>query len=263
MFSSLPEPVIFAHRGASSHAPENTLAAFQLAIEQGATAIELDVQLTADQEVVVFHDLTLDRTTNGHGKLKEHNLSDLKRLNASLGFEPAYQNERIPTLADVFDKLPRDIFINIELKNLNSPFDPLPEITAGLISGFHSEERVLISSFNPAALRKFQRSLPGIPCGRLLYSTGMIRLYELLPFLSAKFQSIHLPYSILSRSTIRTFQERGLKVFAYTLNHPQDIINAVSLGIDGFFTDDPAFANRLLEQNNLSNSVGVELNKGF
>ena len=98
MFSTLTSPVIFAHRGASSHAPENTLAAFQLAIDQGAEAIELDVQLTRDQEVVVFHDVHLDRTTNGSGKVKDLTLSELKSYNAGIAFNPAYQNEKIPTL---------------------------------------------------------------------------------------------------------------------------------------------------------------------
>lgn len=263
MFSSLSSPVIFAHRGASSHAPENTLASFQLAVEQGALAIELDVQLTADQEVVVFHDLTLERTTNGRGKITDHTLADLKRLNASVGFEPAYQDQKIPTLSEVFDKLPSDIFINIELKDLNSPFDTLPTKTSELIKAFHSEERVLISSFNPAALRRFQRISPAIPCGRLLFTKGMIKLYEFLPPLSANFQSIHLPYSSLSRPMIQSFQRRGLKVFTYTVNHSQDIINAVSLGVDGIFTDDPGFAVRVLDQHNITDTSNPNPDQGL
>ncbi|MEJ2447774.1 MAG: glycerophosphodiester phosphodiesterase family protein [Anaerolineales bacterium] len=250
MFLSLPKPVIIAHRGASSHAPENTLAAFRLAVEQGAAAIELDVQLTADHEVVVFHDISLSRTTDGQGKISDFNLAELEQLNAGVNFEPAYQGERIPTLADVLDNIPDTIFLNIELKNLNTPTDVLPVKTADLIRQFQAQQRVLISSFNPLALYKFQRQIPEVPCGRLLYSKLTIKLYELLPLLASGYQSIHLPFRALTRNIVRTFHERDLKVFAYTLNHPQDIIDAVETGVDGFFTDDPGFASRLLNNEN-------------
>lgn len=250
MLFSLPKPVIFAHRGASSHAPENTLAAFRLAVEQGATAIELDVQLTADQEVIVFHDSTLDRTTDGQGRLSNYSLRDLKALNAGLLFDPAYQGEEIPALAEVFEELPGNIFINIELKNIRSPFDPLPLKTAELIRRYQAQDRVLISSFNPRALRNFQRISPEIPCGRLLYNPVMVKIHGYFPPLTSRYKSIHLPFPALSRPTIRTFQDRGLRVFSYTLNHPQDIIDATTWGVDGFFTDDPAFAIRLLTHKN-------------
>jgi len=248
MFLSLPKPVIFAHRGASSHAPENTLAAFRLAVEQGAAAIELDVQLTADHEVVVFHDATLSRTTDGQGKVSDFKLAELQRLNAGINFEPAYHDERIPTLADVLYTIPDNIFINIELKNLSTPNDALPLKTADLIQNFQAQQRVLISSFNPVALHKFQLQSPEVPHGRLLYSKLTIKLYELLPRLASGYQSIHLPFRAITRKVVRTFHERDLKVFAYTLNHPQDIIDAIETGVDGFFTDDPGFASRLLRK---------------
>ena len=112
MLSILTSPVIFAHRGASSHAPENTLAAFQLAIDQGAKAIELDVQLTQDQEVVVFHDIHLNRTTDGSGRVKDLRLSAIKSFNAGTAFYPAYQSEKIPTLTELFDFNTHKIIIN-------------------------------------------------------------------------------------------------------------------------------------------------------
>lgn len=246
MFLSLPKPVIFAHRGASLHAPENTLAAFLLAVEQGALAIELDVQLTADQEVVVFHDATLSRITDGQGKVSDFNLGELQRLDAGINFEPAFQNERIPTLADVFETLPDTIFINIELKNLIAPLDALPVKTAELIKKYQVQQRVLISSFNPIALQRFRRQIPEVPLGQLLYSQVTIKFHELLPLLSSGYQSIHLPNRALTYKIVKTFHDRDLRVFVYTLNHPQDIIDAIEAGVDGFFTDDPRFANRLL-----------------
>lgn len=251
MFPSLPAPVIFAHRGACSHAPENTLAAFQLAVDQGAQAIELDVQLTKDDEVVVFHDVHLGRTTNGSGRLKDHTLSELKELSAALSFTPAYQTEQIPTLAEVFDLLPAEIIINIELKNLHASFDSLPARTAAVIRNYKAEGRVLVSSFNAIALRKFARELPAVPLGRLLYTKRAVKLYSYFPFLHAKFQSVHLSYKSLEPQIISRFKRSGKKVFVYTLNHTEDILNAIKMGIDGFFTDDPGFAARILLQEGL------------
>lgn len=251
MFTSLTSPVIFAHRGASSHAPENTLAAFQLAIDHGAKAVELDAQLTKDQEIVVFHDSCLNRTTDGNGKLKDFTLAELKKFNAGISFCPAYQNQKIPALAEVLDSLPPDILINIELKNLQTPFDRLPARTASLVREFNAQNRVLISSFNSVALSRFHKELPSVPCGRLLYRERMIHYLSNLPGLLSKIQSVHLSFKSLTPQAIANFKGAGKKVFAYTLNHTQDILTAMKMGIDGFFTDDPGFARRILSQHGL------------
>ncbi len=247
-------PVIFAHRGASSHAPENTLAAFQLAIDQGANAIELDVQLTQDQEVIVFHDAHLGRTTDGTGRVKDLTLAEIKTLNAGLSFSPAYQNQNIPTLKEVLDFLPQEILLNIELKNMHSPFDELPARTASIIQNQNAENRVLLSSFNTVALRKISSSSSSIPLGLLLRSSLITRLRSIFPYLQKNFYSIHLPFTFLNPQLISTFQKAGLKVFTYTLNHTQDILSATKMGIDGFFTDDPGFASRILMQQGLLSS---------
>jgi glycerophosphoryl diester phosphodiesterase len=251
MDQSLTPPVIFAHRGASSHAPENTLAAFQLAIDQGAKAIELDVQLTKDHEVIVFHDVFLHRLTNRTGKVKDLTLGELKALNTGLSFSPAYQNQTIPTLEEVLDYLPDEIFINIELKNLHAPFDDLPGKTASIIAAKKAQSRVLISSFNTAALLKMSLSINSLPLGLLLRSSIIANLRSIVPRLHKKFYSIHLAYSCLNPQLLAIFKSSGAKVFTYTLNHTQDILSAVNMGVDGFFTDDPGFAYRVLLQNGL------------
>lgn len=251
MHLSHTSPVIFAHRGASSHAPENTLAAFQLAIDQGANAIELDVQLTKDQEVIVFHDIYLGRTTDGSGRIKDLTLAEIKSLNAGLSFSPAYQNQTIPSLKEVLDFLPQNILLNIELKNLHSPFDDLPARTVSIIQSHNAEDRVLLSSFNTVALQKISLSSSSIPLGLLLKSSLITRLRSIFPYLQKKFYSIHLSFSLLNPQLVATFQKAGLKVFAYTLNHTQDILSATKMGIDGFFTDDPGFATRILMQQGL------------
>src|SRR5689334_23229806 len=115
MLESLPRPVIFAHRGASAYAPENTIASFEFAVAQGTDAIELDVKLSADGHVIVHHDPTVDRTTNGKGKVKDLTLAELKTLDAGGFFSENFHGEKIPTLEEVFEAVGKRTFINVEL----------------------------------------------------------------------------------------------------------------------------------------------------
>ncbi|MBU0511232.1 MAG: glycerophosphodiester phosphodiesterase, partial [Chloroflexi bacterium] len=117
MYAQLPRPAIFAHRGASAYAPENTLAAFDLAIRQNADAIELDAKLSADGHVVIIHDQTVDRTTDGTGRVSDLQLAALQELDAGCTYDEAFRHERIPTLGEVFDAVGRKILINVELTN--------------------------------------------------------------------------------------------------------------------------------------------------
>ena len=103
MFQKLPRPSIFAHRGASMYAPENTLAAFNLAVSQNADAIELDAKLCADGEIVVFHDQTVERTSDGHGKILDLPYTAIKELDAGGWFDSQFQGETVPTLGEVFE----------------------------------------------------------------------------------------------------------------------------------------------------------------
>ncbi len=122
MLAQLPHPMIFAHRGASAHAPENTIAAFLLALTQGADGIELDAKLTADGHVVVIHDQTIDRTTKETGRVGNMSLAELIELDAGSHFDVAYEGEPIPTLEQVFEALGKKTFINIELTIRSLPW---------------------------------------------------------------------------------------------------------------------------------------------
>ncbi len=160
-------PIIFAHRGASAHAPENTLSAFKLAIEYGADAIELDAKLSADGEVVVIHDQTVDRTTNGHGSVGKLKLDELKSLDAGIRFDAKFAGERIPTLIEVFETVGQQLFINIELTNYASPDDGLADRVVELVKKFHLEDRILFSSFCARNLARVGSLLPEVPRGIL------------------------------------------------------------------------------------------------
>jgi glycerophosphoryl diester phosphodiesterase len=113
MFAQIAQPAIFAHRGASAFAPENTMAAFELAVQEKADAIELDAKLTADGQVVVIHDQTVDRTTDGRGRVGDMSLAQLRQLDAGSHFARAFQGERIPTLDEVLAALGDKIFTTL------------------------------------------------------------------------------------------------------------------------------------------------------
>jgi glycerophosphoryl diester phosphodiesterase len=246
MLSSLSKPVVIAHRGASKLAPENTLAAFRLAIDQQADAIELDVQLSADKEVVVFHDNKLDRTTNGEGYLRDHNYQSLSELKAGILFGSPYHTERIPTLSQVFTTFGKSIFYNIELKNLLTPFDSLPFLVNKLIKDYQLETHVLISSFNPIALTKIERINPDLPKGILLKGSLPFML-QAAPFSTLhNYQSVHFSNNSISPNFVQRIHTSGKLAFTYTLNLPDEILLSLRNGIDGFFTDDPSLARKTI-----------------
>jgi glycerophosphoryl diester phosphodiesterase len=244
MLDLLPSPVIIAHRGASRHAPENTFSAFQLAIDQGSDAVEFDVQLSLDKSVIVMHDSTLDRTTDGSSWVRRHSLAFLKTLNAGQAYGPEFPDEKIPTLEEVFTKFGASTFYNIELKNTSTPFDDLPAMVAPLIENSGLADQILISSFNPIALHKIEKLLPDVKKGLLLYSSFSIELFSHISMHPFTYQTVHLPFSSLNARRIKSFQSKGKLVFSYTLNHPRDIRTALDLGVNGFFTDDPALARQ-------------------
>ncbi|MBT3389997.1 MAG: glycerophosphodiester phosphodiesterase [Chloroflexi bacterium] len=248
MFEKLPTPTIFAHRGASAHAPENTLAAFELAVRQFADAIELDAKLSADGEVIVFHDQTLERTTDGSGWIHEHSLAALKELDAGCSFDVTFCEERIPTLAEVFESVGQKTYINIELTNYRSPRDTLPEKVVALIEQYGLTERVFFSSFNPIALRQAHKLLPQVPLG-LLALSGIGGAWARSALgRSIPYRALHPALSDVTPRLIHKQHQHGCRVHAYTVNHPEDMARLFAWQIDGIFTDDPLLARGILEK---------------
>lgn len=230
-------------------APENTLAAFDLAIRLGCDAIELDAKLSADGIVVVIHDQTVDRTTDGTGKVSELTLSSLKELDAGSFFDHQFRDESIPTLEEVFEVVGRKTFINIELTNYASLTDRLPETVVSLVKMHALEDRVFFSSFNPLALRKTRRLLPNIPVGLLAFPgrQGWIAR-SWLGKLLVKYEAIHPEVGDIDQPFMQRFQKRHIRVFTYTVNDPEILKRLYQLNIDGVFTDDPVMARSILEQ---------------
>lgn len=159
--------MILGHRGASGYAPENTLEAFQLAMEMGADGFELDVHMSADGELVVIHDESVDRTTNGTGLVRELTLRELKALDASCGMN-AYAGARIPTLSEVFDLI-RDTrhIVNVEIKTDDWFYPQIEEKCIALAEEKAVEDRVIYSSFNHHTLLKLRTLKPDAKLGML------------------------------------------------------------------------------------------------
>ena len=154
MWTDLPRPAVIAHRGDKMDAPENTMAAFYMAAEKGADAIEFDVQLTADGHVVVIHDQTVDRTTNGTGRVSRIQLAALRELDAGTWFSEKFRGERIPTLDEVFETFSKKVYMDIELKNFSTPWDNLVSKVVYLVRDHGVQDRTLLSSFLTHNLRK-------------------------------------------------------------------------------------------------------------
>ena len=153
--------MLFGHRGSPRHEPENTIVSFQRAIADGCNAIELDVHLTRDGHLVVFHDDTLERTSNGIGLVAEHTLAELKVLNAAMGWEG--RNERIPLLHEVVDALPDSIIFNFEIKNFSFFSEQRTELElVRFIRKNKMRDRVILSSFNPLNIWRVKMSDPRI-----------------------------------------------------------------------------------------------------
>lgn len=248
-YDDLPRPTIFAHRGASFYAPENTLASFKLAVEQNAPSLELDAKLSADGVVVVIHDQTVDRTTAGSGRVSEMPLSALKELDAGFKFDPKYKGEPIPTLEEVFETVGKDIFINIELTNYSTLFDDeLPEKVTRVVKKHDLVQHVMFSSFNPFALRRAHRILPEVPLGLLAFPGRNGAWARSFPGrLIVPYQALHPERQNVTEKMIARLHLRGQRIHVYTVNEPQVMQRLFAWSVDGIFTDDTPLAQKVLQ----------------
>ena len=246
---SLPRPAVFAHRGSSVYAPENTLAAFRLAVEQGADAIEFDAKLSADGQVVIIHDQTLQRTAGAPGKVGETSLAEMKKLDAGSSFSPDFSGEPIPTLSEVFDAVGSSIFMNVELTNYASPRDALPEKVCELIKRYGVEENVLFSSFNPLALNRAHRILPQVPLGLLaLPGPSGLLARSFLGRWWVPYQALHPEAKNTTRSLVENVHRRGRRVHVWTVNDAETMQRLFDWDVDGIFTDDPILAMQVRDR---------------
>lgn len=235
---------IWAHRGASAYAPENTLPAFTLALEQGADGIELDVQRTADGALVVIHDETIDRTSNGFGRVADLALEDLRRMDFSNGFI-GHRNVRIPTLLEVLDLIRTSgATLNVELKNSVVPYPGMELEAAAMVAQSGMGDRVVFSSFNHASLARLRGVVPPAQIG-LLYSDGLYNPWQYAHWMGAG--ALHPNWSSLWQPDyVWLAHEAGIKVNVWTVDEEKDVARALEVGVDALVTNFPDRARRVM-----------------
>lgn len=226
-----PAPPAFtaiAHRGARGHAPENTLLAIDTAIQLGAPWVEVDVQWHQDT-LLLMHDLRLERTTNGKGRLADHGLDHLRGLDAG-------QGQQIPTLAEALDLIDQRIGLNVELKTWNGCGAAVARLLREYLAEGWPPDKFLVSSFHLPELWEFKQQLPEVPLGVLYCGVPLD-----WAGIAAEFGAAALGISdeFVDEKLIADAHARSLKLFVYTVNLPDEIRRMRELGVDGIFTDYP------------------------
>lgn len=229
---------VVAHRGNSSVAPQNTLAAFEAAWRAGADSIEIDVQLTGDGEVVVIHDDTLDATTDGRGRVDAHSLAEVRTVDAGSWFSPAYAGQRVPTFAEVVDFLVTHpgIDLLLEVKGDWGP-DDVRKVTEPLQRAGLTD-RVIGQSFWPSTVSSLQEVAPGLRRGLLIErpSADLLATCAELGVMTCNPAGTVL---VEQPSLVADLHAAGLEVQVWTLDEPEQWALALETGVDAVITDRP------------------------
>ncbi|MBD3583107.1 glycerophosphodiester phosphodiesterase [Flavobacterium selenitireducens] len=220
---------VIAHRGAKGHVPENTIAAFEKALELGVDGIELDVFLSSDGEIVVFHDEHTERLTGVSGRIAEMQLADIRKLRVD-------KVHGVPTLEEVLRFVDGRAMVNIELK-VATAARPVTELVERFASDYRWDyDRFLISSFDWAALKEIRSWNPGIPLG-VLTETDLDLAIGFARSIAA--ETFHPYFHLLDENSVKKIKNENMRLYAWTVNMPEDISRIKSLGVDGIITDFP------------------------
>ncbi|MBY5035206.1 glycerophosphodiester phosphodiesterase [Streptococcus gallolyticus] len=238
---------IVAHRGSRIDRPENTLIAFEEAVRVGADGIELDVQFTKDKEVIVLHDLTVDRTTNGRGIVADFPLAELKTLDAGSWFGPEFADQTIPTLQEVLDLLQELDFhgsLNIELKTADVAYEGIEKAIHSIVTSRNWNFSVMYSSFNLRSLYKMHHLEPKAEKAYLVSKNNfLVWLGGIASFIT----SLHLNCNWYFKE-----KKKPLKhVRLWTVNDEQQMVQAFAQNVTGIITDKPAIAKALRDKDRL------------
>ncbi|WP_417942793.1 glycerophosphodiester phosphodiesterase [Flavobacterium sp. RS13.1] len=218
-----------AHRGAKAYEPENTLQAFQKALDLHSDGIELDVHLSADGHLIVMHDETIDKMTNGKGDINSYTLAELKSFRIAGKFQ-------IPTLNEVFDLVDKKCFINVELKNADTSKNVVSLIEEYINKKSWNYEHFIISSFDWNALKEVQNLNPNIPIG-VLTEEDLDMALAFAETIKAK--AIHPDFQLLNKEKVQEIQKKGFLVFPWTVNSEEDIQKVKSYHVNGIISDNP------------------------
>ena len=228
---------IQAHRGASAYAPENTLPAFKLAVEMGADGIECDIHLSRDGKFVVCHDDTVNRTSNGTGRICDKSLNEIKALDFGAKFDPKFAGTAAPTLEEMLDVVKVMKVINIEIKRFEHEMglDASLNLFYSILGKYGVLPKTIVSSFDKIALKRLKQ---------LHKDVYTCLLYNRMKSPAATAQklgcsAIHPHYAYLSKRTVNSAHARGLKVNCWTVDEPSDLARMIAVGCDGIITNKP------------------------
>jgi glycerophosphoryl diester phosphodiesterase len=245
---------VWAHRGASGYAPENTLEAFQKAIDMKADGIELDVQMTKDGQLVILHDETVNRVSDASGWVKDYTYEDIKKLNVNKKF-PEFGRVRIPTLQEVYLLMKdTELMINVELKNGIVFYDNLEEKVMELTRKLGLEERIIYSSFNHYSVMRLKKLDPCVKTG-FLYEDGYLDMPEYAAKHGVK--ALHPAfYNLQYPDFIKDCKAGGILVRTWTVNEPEDMKMLCNHELDAMITNYPDLGRKVVEEYERRNREG-------
>ena len=231
-------PKVIAHRGASGTAPENTLAAFSRAADLGATGVELDANITSDGIVVIIHDESVDRCSNGKGAVATKTFEQIRELDAGGWFADEFIGERIPTLKEAIELIiRRGLFLNLEIKpSPGFERETAIKVAHDINEYWPANAPIIVSSFSETAIDVFHQTAPQIPCAIISDSVP-----ENWREIAARYNcaSIHLHYLAAKPDIVREIKSAGYLVLVYTVDDPVIADNLYAIGVDGIFTNFP------------------------
>jgi len=231
-----------AHRGASRYAPENTLPAFRLALDEGVPAVECDVQRTHDGRLVIIHDQTVERTTDGHGAVASMTLEALRRLDAGRWFAPAFAGTRIPLLDEVLDLVRGRALLQIEVKNAPTFYDGIEQQALDAIRHRGMEEHVLLMSFDHHSVRTVRRLSAHSPAG-IIYAARLVDAPAAACAAGADALCVH--WSYVTEDVVADAHAAGLGVLVWTVDDEDVFRRLRALGVDGITSNDSRMLRRL------------------
>jgi len=243
MSLSAQGPLIVARRGARAHAPENTLPAFELAIAQGADAIEMDVQFTSDGELILMQGLTVDDISNGTGRIRSHTLAEIRALDVGSWFSPAFAGLRVPTLAEALDALAGRVQLVLELKSFTSKSEEMEGMVWAEIKRRGLGDQVTVTSFNPFLLRRLRKMAPDLRTG-LMIATGVRPLY--MGKTAQRLAGVNDVHVELAYVTPRFVAGNKRPLWVWPVNSAADLAQALAWNPAALITDDPAWLRRQL-----------------
>ncbi len=237
-------PLIFAHRGANSFAPENSLPAFEEALRLECDGIEMDARYTGSGDIVIFHDRDLYRMTDHRGNIQQLSLDNIRKHH--LASNPKYW---IPTLQEALDLIRDKVIINLEIKREFSRSNGFEEKIVKILKDFKLRDNIIISSFNPLVLKRIALIAPYLHLG-FIYRNRTQKLMTIGTCL----KSLHINFRTLSKKYLKAMQAKGYKVFPWTVDRINDMKRLVEMGVDGIITNRPEVFFEMVQTNKIPTS---------